>query len=166
MIPAGVDGAESGLTVLSSVKEVDALGTCNPLGHVRAIQARDTVERTLRDSGRRRVLTVRVWCLGIGWRGLSMVPMAIARDGLPHRKPCRPTGRAARRHRLGRPSDLLGGRVVWEITSHSGRRKENDPTWRAARHHPEGRPSDLLGGRGVWEITSHSWRRWPTASPI
>ena len=32
MIPAGVDGAESGLTVLSSVKEVDALGTCNPLG--------------------------------------------------------------------------------------------------------------------------------------
>ena len=30
--PAGVDGAESGLTILSSVKEVPELGRCNLLG--------------------------------------------------------------------------------------------------------------------------------------
>ena len=59
--PAGVDGAESGLTILSSVKEVPS------------IHARDTGERTLRHSGRQRVLTEIVWCLGIGLRGLSMV---------------------------------------------------------------------------------------------
>ena len=129
-----------------------------------------------------------------------MVPMAIAGDGLPHRKPCRsekscrtekpcgsekpccsekpcrsekpchPTGRAARRHHLGRPTDLLGGRGVWEITSHSRRHRQTTPlVARRAVTRKGGLQISLVGG--VYGKSPHTVgvvgkrRHWSRGAP-